>query len=350
MYRDTLLIIDDSPIDLAILNEVFKPLFQVACFEEARPAIAYIRRNTQQICAVLVDICLGRQGAGFSVLQQLQAAPKTMDLPVILITADPCEEYVLTAVEKGAVDFLAKPVNPQIAQERVCQTVRDAWPVGTTILDAPTAAEPLRQSSASDPSRQWESLAELFFQEKPALSFPHYRRLGAITAILAAAYARLYPGGGIAPADAEIIGRAATLCDVGLLGLPDSVAAQGPTGPSGELYYRHTILGQALFASGAAGTGPFADYAAEIACWHHKNYDGSGFPADQSGSIPPSAQLTSTALHLLKYMEDFQDYPDAFRRSLQLLASDVGRSISQEMFFCAQDAQDLLCQELQASR
>lgn len=29
MYRDTLLIIDDSPIDLAILNEVFKPLFQV---------------------------------------------------------------------------------------------------------------------------------------------------------------------------------------------------------------------------------------------------------------------------------------------------------------------------------
>lgn len=350
MYRDTLLIIDDSPIDLAILNEVFKPLFQVVCFEEARPAIAYIRRNTQQICAVLVDICLGRQGAGFSVLQQLQAAPKTMDLPVILITADPCEEYVLTAVEKGAVDFLAKPVQPQTAQERVCQTVRAAWPAGTTILDAATAAAPLRQSSASDPSRQWESLAELFFQEKPALSFPYYRQLGAITAILAAAYARLYPSGGIVPADAEIIGRAAALCDVGLLGLPDSVVAQGPAGPSRELYYRHTILGKALFASGAAGTGPFADYAAQIAYWHHKNYDGSGFPADPSGTIPPSAQLTSTALHLLKYTEDFQDYPDAFRRSLQLLASDIGRSISQEMFFCVQDAQDLLYQELQVSR
>lgn len=43
-------------------------------------------------------------------------------------------------------------------------------------------------------------------------------------------------------------------------------------------------------------------------------------------------------------------YSDAFRRSLQLLASDVGRSISQEMLFCVQDAQDLLYQELQIFR
>lgn len=349
MNRDTLLIIDDSPMDLAILNEVFKPLFQVVCFEEACPAIAYIRRNAGQICAVLVDICLGRQGAGFSVLQQLQTAPKTMDLPVILITADPCEEYVLAAVEKGAVDFLAKPVNPRTAQERVCRTVRDAWPAGTTILDAPATPAAPCPSDRPDTGGRWESLLELFFQEKPALSFSYYQRLSAVTAILAAAYARLYPAGGIAPADADTIGRAAVFCDVGLLGLPDSVVSQGPgqTGPGRALYYRHTTLGQSLFASGAAGTGPLADFAAEIACWHHKNYDGSGFPADQSGPIPPSAQLTSAALHLLDYMEDFRDYPDAFRRSVQVLSSDVGRSISQEMLFCVQDAQALLCRVFQ---
>ena len=63
MNRDTLLVIDDSPLDLAILNEIFKHLFHVECFEEARPAIAYIHRNPQRICAVLLDICLGRRGA-----------------------------------------------------------------------------------------------------------------------------------------------------------------------------------------------------------------------------------------------------------------------------------------------
>lgn len=52
----------------------------------------------------------------------------------------------------------------------------------------------------------------------------------------------------------------------------------------------------------------------------------------------------------MRYSSLFSRYPDAFRRSLQLLASDVGRSISQEMLFCVQDAQDLLYQELQIFR
>ena len=35
MMRDTLLVIDDSELDLAILNEIFKNLFRVVCFSEA---------------------------------------------------------------------------------------------------------------------------------------------------------------------------------------------------------------------------------------------------------------------------------------------------------------------------
>ena len=77
MSRDTLLVIDDSPLDLTIFREIFMHLFHVECFEESRPAIAYIHRNSERICAVLLAICLGRRGAGFQVLQQLQAAEET---------------------------------------------------------------------------------------------------------------------------------------------------------------------------------------------------------------------------------------------------------------------------------
>ena len=126
MTRDTLVVIDDSPLDLAILNEIFKHLFQVEGFEEALRAKAYLRRNSERVCAVLLDICLGRQGAGLQVLQQLQTVPETASIPVILITADAREEYVLNGLEKGAVDFLAKPVSPVMIQERVCAAVRGA--------------------------------------------------------------------------------------------------------------------------------------------------------------------------------------------------------------------------------
>ena len=63
----------------------------------ARPAIAYIHRNSDRICAVLLDICLGRRGAGFQVLQQLQAAEETSSLPVILITSDAGRSMCSTA-------------------------------------------------------------------------------------------------------------------------------------------------------------------------------------------------------------------------------------------------------------
>ena len=148
MTRDTLLVIDDSPLDLAILNEIFKHLFQVECFEEARPAMSYVRRNSQRVCAVLLDICLGRRGAGFQVLQQLQSAPETTPIPVILITADAQEEYVLNGLKKGAADFLVKPVNPHTVQERVCAAVRSAWPAGTTVLDTEKPDSPHHPAEA----------------------------------------------------------------------------------------------------------------------------------------------------------------------------------------------------------
>lgn len=59
----------------------------------------------------------------------------TAELPVILITTDANEKDVRSSVERGAADFLVKPVDPHTVQERVCAVVREAWPPKTTILD-----------------------------------------------------------------------------------------------------------------------------------------------------------------------------------------------------------------------
>lgn len=354
MTRDILMVIDDSVLDLAILNEIFKHLFQVECFEEARPAMSYIRRNSQRVCAVLLDVCLGRRGAGFQVLQRLQAAPETNSIPVILITADAREEYVLHGLKQGTVDFLAKPVSPQMVQERVCTAVRAAWPAGTTVLDAEkpdTPPHPLEdQRCLPDLVSRWERLLQLFFQNRPQLHPSRYQLLGQVTATLARAYASAFPHSGLDLEEADIIGQAAMFCDIGLLGIPDSVIDQGPnqTGPDREIYYQHTVLGHALFSTGMTDGRHLADHAAEIAYWHHKRYDGGGFPTEApAGEIPLSAQLTHTALRLLEYRDYFEDHPDPIQRSLRALAGDAGHAISSEMLTCAQNAQEALAQLLQ---
>lgn len=351
MTRDTLVVIDDSPLDLAILNEIFKHLFQVEGFEEALRAKAYLRRNSERVCAVLLDICLGRQGAGLQVLQQLQTVPETASIPVILITADAREEYVLNGLEKGAVDFLAKPVSPVMIQERVCAAVRGAWPAGTTVLDTEKPDSPPHSPESGrclpDLAGRWERLLHLFFQSRPQLHSSRYQLLGQVTAVLARTYGTVFPDSHLSPEEANVIGQAAMFCDVGLLGIPDRIIGQGPdqTGADREIYYQHTVLGHALFSTGMTDGRHLADYAAEITYWHHKRYDGGGFPGDDpSGPIPLSAQLTHTALRLLEYLDHFQDHADPLQRSLRALAGEAGHAISPEMLRCAQAAQEALQQ------
>lgn len=113
-------------------------------------------------------MCLRRCRAGLQVLQQLQAAPETAAIPVILITADAQDEYVLNSLEKGAVDFLAKPVIPQMVQERACAAVRAAWSVGTTVLDVekPDCPPHVLDSEPCLPNLagRRERLLQIFFQ------------------------------------------------------------------------------------------------------------------------------------------------------------------------------------------
>ena len=350
MIRDTLLVIDDSPLDLAILREIFRSLFQVECFEESRPALAYIHRNPERICGVLLDLCLGKRGAGFSVLQQLQTAENTWDVPVILITSDAHEEQVLKSVRTGAADFLVKPVNPVTVQERVCAVVQAAWPAGSTILDCPLGQPDDPPQASQDDNTllladHWDRLLELFIQARPHFSLAKYHALGQITTALANGYRKNNPNCSLTPEDVQLIGRAAVYCDVGLLGVPDAVLEQGPEqgGTGQQLYLRHTELGHALFTTGPSSSHPLSRYAAEITYWHHKNFDGTGYPTEQAPDpLPLSAQLTRTAIRCMGYMNYFLGYPDRMDRLLRSLASDVGRFISSDMYQAAQAAREEL--------
>lgn len=350
MARDTLLVIDESPLDLTVMRAIFKQLFHVECFEEARPALARIHRDPKSVCVVLLDICLGRRGAGFQVLQQLQANQETAELPVILVTSDAKEENVLTAVAKGATDFLVKPVDPLTLQERVCAAVRRTWPSGTTILDD-ADGRPEADSDTPDPAGlpltedYWDRLLELFFQARPGLASDKYHVLSRITEAFANGLRKTDPGCGLTEEDARLIGRAATYCDVGLLGIPDSVIEQGQDqgGAGLGIYFRHITLGHALFTTGPSSGQPLARYAAEITYLHHKNYDGTGYPTEAlPGPLPLSAQLVRTATRCMGYMNYFHGYPDRLDRTLRALASDVGRFISSDMYQAAQAARDEL--------
>ena len=361
MIRDTLLIIDDSELDLAILNEIFKGLFRVECVAESRRGLTYLHHNMERVCAVLLDICLERRGAGFTVLHQLQGNPDTASLPVILITTDANEKDVRASVERGAVDFLVKPVDPHTVQERVCSIVRAAWPPKSTILDhkpepeaqkAPEPAPDLVQifpqglplAAAQLLCRDWADKLGAFYRLRPSLDMDAHRQLGGITTLLAQCYTERFPEQGPTQEEAELIGLAATFCDIGLLGIPDHILEEGEDqdGPDAQLYYQHTQLGYDLFRQLGEDL-PLFQYAAEIALWHHKNADGSGYPTDAgAGDVPLCAQLTRAALRLQRYLHYYRGCADGTERVLRTLKGEVGTVISPEIYQAVELAGDRL--------
>lgn len=366
MMRDTLLIVDDSELDLAILNEIFKGMFRVECCQEANQALSFIHKNAERICAALVDICLGRRGAGFTLLHRLQTNALTTQLPIILITSDASKDNVMNGVEYGAVDFLVKPVDPHSVQERVCSIVRSAWPKKATILDqhgateieTPEKEEVLEEAAISllnglpDPlsAEQAQQLVDGWCKKISALCA--YRTgvqptpspmIPRLTERLAAAWRLEHPSGSLTELQAAYVQQAARICDIGLIGLPDDVIALGAEQPEPgrTAYMRHTELGCTLMESEKPH--PFVKLCADVMRWHHKNYDGTGYPATQEPVILPiGAQLVHAAIRCNLYLQKYRDTPDCFDRVLRALSGEAGNMISPEMFQAIESGRDLI--------
>lgn len=125
--RNTLLIIDDSELDRAIFNEIFKKDYRVLRAATASEGLDQVRNNVRDLAVVVLDICLQRGPSGFAVLERIHKLEGCSRIPVILLTAEPEPQWVYRGVEMGAVDFLVKPLAPVATQNRIKSIIEDIW-------------------------------------------------------------------------------------------------------------------------------------------------------------------------------------------------------------------------------
>ena len=86
---------------------------------------------------------------------------------------------------------------------------------------------------------------------------------------------------------------------------------------------------------------PLLHYAAQIAYWHHKNVDGSGYPPEGSGdAIPLSARFVRTALRVQHYLQYYRGCADCVERMLRALSAEVGIVLSPQLYQVVQASKD----------
>lgn len=116
--KETILIVDDSRLQRAVLNEIFSEQYNVIEATTVEECLKIIEKQDQPIDLVLLDLIMPGMD-GFDVLSHRPLIPEFSKIPVIVLTTSDTTEIQTKAFELGASDFISKPVIPSVARLRI---------------------------------------------------------------------------------------------------------------------------------------------------------------------------------------------------------------------------------------
>jgi diguanylate cyclase (GGDEF)-like protein/PAS domain S-box-containing protein len=111
-----ILLVDDDANQITILNKVLKVIGQVFFEQNGLAALEQAIKIRPDV--ILLDIDMPGLN-GHQVLAQLKGNELTRNTPVIFITSYDSVEDQLLCLREGAVDFIAKPLQPDVVAARV---------------------------------------------------------------------------------------------------------------------------------------------------------------------------------------------------------------------------------------
>jgi diguanylate cyclase (GGDEF)-like protein len=114
--RPRLLVVDDQAANIQLLYQAFRADHQVLMATSGEQALAACIDKQPDL--VLLDVVMPGMD-GYQVCEHLKANEATRDIPVIFVTAHDDVAAETRGLELGAVDFIAKPINPAIVRVRV---------------------------------------------------------------------------------------------------------------------------------------------------------------------------------------------------------------------------------------
>ena len=111
MPRPTLLVIDDDPTELSLLTQHLKVGGDYEVIAETNPRAALERLATAPVDLVLCDWKMPEL-SGLDVLDEVKRY--CADLPVVIFSGFDETAVIVEAIQKGASNFLAKPLEPEL--------------------------------------------------------------------------------------------------------------------------------------------------------------------------------------------------------------------------------------------
>lgn len=302
MTKSTILIVDDDPIVLASISKVLAPVYQVRVANSGARALL-VAQSEPVPDLILLDVMMPEMD-GYVVLSSLMNNPETNNITVIFVTGMESEDDEAKGLALGAVDYITKPIRPEILLARVkthlsLKLASDFLQDKNIYLEAEVTRRTAENQAIQNASIH--ALAHLA-ETRDSETGHHLRRTQSYVKVLARQL-QSHPRFSATMTDSyiELVTRSAPLHDIGKVGIPDKVLLKQDSLDEYEwgIMKTHAELGaRAIERAERDVDAPiaFLRLAKEIAHWHHEHWDGSGYPDGLVGDdIPVSARLMAIA-------------------------------------------------------
>lgn len=263
-----ILVVDDEPNNLRLLQQILKKHYQLVFANDGQKALDIAKEHKPDL--ILLDIMMPKM-SGYEVCKKLKLNPKTVNIPVIFVTAMSEIGDEAYGFDVGAVDYIPKPISAPIVLRRIKNHLSL---VRVDALDELARASIFMLGEAG----HYNDLD----------TGVHIWRMAAYSAAIAQSL-------GWSKERVKMLELAAPMHDTGKIGIPDGIlkAPRKLSDDEWAVMKTHSQIGCDILGK---SHNPIFQLAAEIALGHHEKWNGTGYPNGLSStSIPESARIVAIA-------------------------------------------------------
>ena len=120
--RAKILIVDDDAMNRVVLSDLLSDEYDIIEAKDGDEAIEILEKMAKEITLVLLDMVMPGKD-GLEVLEIMNEKEWIKGTPVVMISAETSSPHVEKAFELGVTDFIYRPFDQMVVQNRVRNTI-----------------------------------------------------------------------------------------------------------------------------------------------------------------------------------------------------------------------------------
>lgn len=324
-HRERILIVDDNLVNVKILNDLLKSNYKTSVATNGYDALEVVfSKNKPDL--ILLDVMMPEMD-GRETCRTIMDSSDAKDIPIIFVTGKTDAEDEKEGLELGAVDYITKPIKPEIVLARV-----------RTHLELKNARQRLKNQNKILEEMVWDQTKEVLetrlqiiqrlgraAEYKDNETGMHVIRMSRYSQAIARVY-------GMSEKEVDLILHAAPMHDIGKIGVPDNVLLKPGrlNGEEWEVMKRHPEIGADIIADHPSELLQAAKIAALT---HHEKWNGEGYPKGLKGKeIPIIGRIVAIA-DVFDALTSKRPYKEAWPvdDALELIKGERGEHFDPEL-------------------